>query len=186
MSAGRITLITILLGTAGIGAGMLAQRYLAPPKPAAATGSPLLPSPTQQLTALPDFTLQDMEGRPYKSNHWTGQLLVLNFWATWCPPCRKEIPDFMVLQEELGGKGLQFVGIAIDEPDKVRAFAADMRINYPILIGDVEEIAMSRQLGNRFQGLPFSVLFDRQGKVIHVQSGELPAQTIRDKISPYL
>ncbi len=186
MSAGRISLITIVLGIAGIGGGILAQKYMLPPKDAPATGSALLPGPTQIRTSLPEFSLPDMDGKQLDSSLWADKLLVLNFWATWCPPCRKEIPDFMALQEELGGKGLQFVGIAIDEPDKVRAFAADMHINYPVLIGDVNEVEMSLQLGNRFQGLPFSAIFDRQGKVIHTQSGELPSQTIRDKISPYL
>jgi len=127
-----------------------------------------------------------LQGKDRHSSQWAGKLLVLNFWATWCPPCRKEIPDFIALQDELDARGLQFVGIAIDQADKVREFAATEGINYPVLIGDETSIDMSRRLGNRFQGLPFSVMFDRQGKVIHVQTGQLHADTIREQLDDLL
>ncbi len=186
MSSGKIILITLLAGFLSVGAGILANKYLQPAEKREIGNPSLIPEPTQVRTRLPEFRLPDLQGRERHSGEWAGKLLVLNFWATWCPPCRKEIPDFIALQEELGSQGLQFVGIAIDQADAVRDFAAAQGINYPTLIGTEQSIEMSRQLGNRFQGLPFSVIFDRKGRVIHAQAGQLHTETIREKLATYL
>ena len=138
------------------------------------------------LSQLPEFTLPDQNGAPQASSRWAGKVLVLNFWATWCPPCLREMPGFMALQEELGEQGLQFVGIAIDSQEAVRKFVDSREINYPILIGDETAVRLSKELGNRLQGLPFSVIFDRTGAVVYVQAGELKPATIREHISALL
>jgi thiol-disulfide isomerase/thioredoxin len=182
MSRGLVVTAIVLAGMVGLGTYFAGEKHLAHPpetKPAASR----IP---QALTRLPDFSLPDLAGEPQPSSRWAGKVLVLNFWATWCPPCRKEMPGFIELQEELGGKGLQFVGIAIDSAQAVSEFAAIRGINYPILIGDESAIRMSKRLGNRFQGLPFSVIFDRAGAVVYVQAGELKKDTIREKISALL
>ena len=75
--------------------------------------------------------MPDVEGREQALGQWQGKVLVVNFWATWCAPCREEMPEFVRAQAELGGKGLQFVGIAVDQADKVRQFAQEIGINYP-------------------------------------------------------
>jgi len=168
--------IALVIGIV-LGAYFMADR--APTESEVAAGS-------QALGRLPQFSLPDLEGTPHPSSRWAGKVLVLNFWATWCPPCLREIPEFMALQEEFGEQGLQFVGIAVDSPDAVRDFVTERQINYPILIGDQEAVRLSKQLGNRFEGLPFSVIFDRQGAAIHVQAGELKQDTIREKISNLL
>jgi len=178
-------LLTILLG---VGAGIFGHRYF---KPQGDSGKEsgevsLIPHPLQLHTTLPDFTLTDLEGKPRSAGQWAGKVLVLNFWATWCPPCRKEIPGFIALQNELGAKGLQFVGIAIDDPAAVRRFAAETEFNYPILVGDSNALKLSQQLGNRLQGLPFSVIFDRDGHVRYSTVGGLASQTLRDKAGPLL
>jgi thiol-disulfide isomerase/thioredoxin len=77
----------------------------------------------------------DLAGKAQALRQWQGKVLVLNFWAPWCPPCREEIPDFIRLQERHGQAGLQFVGVALDDPDKVAAFVDETGINYPILLG---------------------------------------------------
>lgn len=146
----------------------------------------LIPYPIQIRNTLPEFTLLDIEGNPQATKQWHGKILVLNFWATWCPPCRQEIPQFVALQNELGSKGLQFVGVAIDDPVEVRRFAAANNVNYPNLIGDARALQISAQLGNRIQGLPFSVIFDRSGSVIHRSTGELTEAEVRSKITPLL
>jgi len=186
MSTGKILLITILAGVLSVGAGILGQKYLKTEKEQPIGKPSLRPEPLNLRTSLPEFSLPDLQGREQHSGQWSGKLLVLNFWATWCPPCRKEIPDFIALQNELGGKGLQFVGIAIDQADKVKEFAAAQGINYPTLIGDERSIELSRQLGNRFQGLPFTAIFDRQNQVIHTQAGQLHTETIREKLAGHL
>jgi thiol-disulfide isomerase/thioredoxin len=129
--------------------------------------------------------LPDIEGRPQALEQWRGKVLVVNFWATWCAPCREEIPAFIRAQERWGTKGLQIVGIAIDEKDKVRPYAAELRINYPILIGGLDGIELARQAGNRLGGLPFTVVFDRQGQVVHSQLGGVNEQKLNAVLEPF-
>ena len=115
--------------------------------------------------------LADMEGRQQPLSQWRGKVLVVNFWATWCAPCREEIPGFVRLQEKYGDRGLQFVGIAIDQRDKVQAFARDFGMNYPVLLGGFDSVEMSRQAGNRVGALPFTLVIDRTGQIVDRQLG---------------
>lgn len=147
---------------------------------------PLIPHPLQILSNLPKFDLLDPGGNPQSIEQWQGKIIILNFWATWCPPCREEIPGFVALQKQLGAKGVQFVGIAIDDPVEVRNFATQAHFNYPILVGDSRAIELSEQLGNHLQGLPFSVIFNRDGDVIYKTLGELSPDTIHAEIDPLL
>lgn len=147
---------------------------------------PLIPHPVTIRSDLPDFTILDLKGNPQSVTQWHGKILILNFWATWCPPCRKEIPAFIELQQELGAKGLQFVGIAIDELSDIRNFVTNTNINYPILVGDDRALKLSVELGNRLMGLPFSVIFDPKGHIIYSIVGELTTEIIRSKIAPFL
>jgi thiol-disulfide isomerase/thioredoxin len=147
--------------------------------------------PTRQahpepLRQLPLFSLLDLEGRTRFSNEWLGKVLVINFWATWCPPCRSEMPEFIELQNVEGSSGLQFVGIAIDSPDPVKEFAKSIGVNYPILIGDTDAISLSESLGNRFSSLPFTVVFDRTGKLVYRKAGEIDRRTLEELVTPLL
>jgi len=134
----------------------------------------------------PEFTLPDMEGAQRKLSEWDGKVLVINFWATWCPPCRKETPAFVELQEQYGAQGLQFIGVAIDEKDNVEDFADTYGVNYPMLLGDLEAINTSKKYGNRFGTLPYTVIVDRQGKINFIQRGELLKTTAEEKIKALL
>jgi len=183
MSSPKIIVITILAGLISIGAGVLGHRFFGPAGGEDGAQVSLISGTLSSRKSLPDFTLPNLAGEPRKSNEWGGKVLILNFWATWCPPCLEEIPTFVALQEELGDRGLQFVGIAIDAPEEVRRFAETHRINYPVLLGGEEAIELSRNLGNRFQGLPFSVLFNRHGQVVYQQGGVLTEETVREKIA---
>ncbi len=127
--------------------------------------------------AAPDFSLPDIDGRMRSSGEWAGKVRVINFWATWCPPCRSETPMFVEMQEKYGAAGLQFIGIAIDDADKVRDFMDTYGINYPMLIGGNDAIAVAKRYGNRFGALPYTVIVDRQGQVRHVQRGELKQES---------
>jgi thiol-disulfide isomerase/thioredoxin len=137
-------------------------------------------------TGLMAARLPDLEGRPRSLEQWRGNVLVVNFWATWCAPCRKEIPAFIKVQNKLGPQGLQIVGIAVDQNDKVRPYAAEMKINYPILVGDLEAIDLARQAGNRLGGLPFTVVFDRKGVAVHSQLGGINEQKLTALVQPLL
>lgn len=132
------------------------------------------------LESIPSFTYHDLNGHQRWSTEWTSNILVLNYWATWCPPCRKEIPGFVKLQEEFRKKNVQFVGIAIDDIEDVEEFAEDYKINYPTLLGDLEASELSRKMGNRFNGLPFTVISTPGGKILLSKTGELKEAELRD------
>ena len=183
MSTGKTIFFTVLLG-ALIVAAILGIHQWQTGEEAALPGSAMVSPPARNT--LPDFSLPDLNARSRRSGEWLGKVLVLNFWATWCPPCRKEMPVFIALQDELGDKGLQFVGIAIDERSKVQEFVDFLGVNYPILLGENDAVQLSHDLGNRFRGLPFTVIFDRTGRVSHIQAGELQRSALEAQIKPLL
>ncbi|MDH5435272.1 MAG: TlpA family protein disulfide reductase [Gammaproteobacteria bacterium] len=133
---------------------------------------------------LPDFQLPDMDGNIQSSTNWKGKVLLVNFWATWCPPCRKEIPAFLDVMSTHGDRGFQVVGIAIDEKNSVQDYIDSMGIEYPVLIGKNDAIEISKQLGNRLGALPYTLITDRTGKVILTHRGELTKEDLLKTISP--
>jgi thiol-disulfide isomerase/thioredoxin len=136
--------------------------------------------------ALLALSLPDTQGTPQSLGQWRGKVLVVNFWATWCGPCREEMPEFIRAQRELGPKGLQFVGIAVDQRDKVVQFAKELDLNYPALIGGYDAVELSKPLGNRLAALPFTVIFDREGRVAHTQLGMLKPAQLRSIVANLL
>ena len=128
----------------------------------------------------------DVKGGTQSLEQWRGQVLVVNYWATWCAPCREEIPGFVRLQERYGSRGLQFVGIAIDQPDKVVEFASEFRINYPLLLGGVETVELLRQVGNRAGLLPYTLVIDRKGKLVRSERGVLKEAKLESLLLPLL
>ena len=140
----------------------------------------------QRVSTLPEFSFTDLEDRERHSSEWSGHVLVLNFWATWCPPCRAEIPGFIKLQEKYAGNQVQFVGIAVDEKDLVAEFAKNMGINYPLLLGELDAVKLSELMGNRFGGLPYTVVIDREGSIRHRQPGEMREDELESIITGLL
>jgi thiol-disulfide isomerase/thioredoxin len=111
---------------------------------------------------------------------------VINFWATWCVPCRKEIPEFVKVQARHEGRGLQFVGIAFDQPQPVGDFAREFRINYPLLIGGLDTMALMRESGNKAGVLPYTLILDRQGRVVKTHRGTLTEAALEAIVKPLL
>ena len=111
---------------------------------------------------------------------------MVNFWATWCAPCRDEMPEFVRAQREFGPRGLQFVGIAVDERDKVEQFAKELDLNYPALIGGYAAVELSKTLGNRLSALPFTIVIDRKGTVARTQLGPFKPDKLRSTIDSLL
>jgi thiol-disulfide isomerase/thioredoxin len=136
--------------------------------------------------ALLSVALPDVDGHEESISQWKGKVLVVNFWATWCVPCREEMPEFVRAQRELGPKGLQFVGIAVDSADKVAQFSRELGLNYPALVGGYGAMELSRTLGNRLMALPFTVIVGRDGRVAHTQLGPLRDAKLRSIVEPLL
>jgi thiol-disulfide isomerase/thioredoxin len=141
---------------------------------------------TRDGTAVLGIVLPDAEGRQQALAQWRGKVLVVNFWATWCAPCREEMPQFVATQSRDGAKGVQFVGIAVDDPEKVRAFVKQVGLNYPALIGGYGAIELSRRLGNDLAALPFTIVLDRAGRVAHTQLGPLKPAKLNDLLGRLL
>jgi thiol-disulfide isomerase/thioredoxin len=131
-------------------------------------------------------TLPDLEGKPQPLKQWQGKVLVLNFWAAWCPPCRAETPGFIQLQEKYRAKGVVFVGIALDQKDNVQAFVDEMGVNYPILLGESDAIELSRAAGNRLGGLPFTAVFAKDGAIVNTVTGEYEAEALENTLNSLL
>jgi thiol-disulfide isomerase/thioredoxin len=136
--------------------------------------------------ARPDFSLPDLDGVMHNVAEWDGKVVAINFWATWCPPCRKEIPEFVALQRKYAGRGLQFVGVALEQPDPVRPFAAEHQMNYPILVGEMEVIQVAESYGNLIGALPYTVLVGRDGKIAFAHAGPLSKEQAEAALSPLL
>jgi thiol-disulfide isomerase/thioredoxin len=141
-----------------------------------------------QAAAGPVFaaSFKDLDDKAQPLKQWQGKVLVLNFWAPWCPPCREEIPDFIKLQDKYRERGLIFVGVALDEKIKVQAFVDEMAINYPILLGEMEAVDLAKKLGNRLGGLPFTVVIDRNGGIVTSEVGGVTQARLEQLVLPLL
>jgi thiol-disulfide isomerase/thioredoxin len=142
--------------------------------------------PASSSETLLRASFNDLSGNAQNIAQWRGKVIVANFWATWCPPCLKEIPDFIEMQARYRAQGLQFVGIAIDQPEKVAAYMEKVEFNYPVLVGGLEAAEISRELGNRHGALPFTVVLDRSGKVNAVNVGSLDIARLSKMVDPLL
>jgi len=139
---------------------------------------PPSPASPAAVSSVMNLSLPDPAGKEQRFDQWKGKVLVVNFWATWCAPCREEMPEFMRAQKQFGDKGLQFVGIAVDQADKVQQYVAEIGLNYPAVIGGFGAMELSKTLGNELMALPFTVVLDRQGSVAHTQLGVLKPEKL--------
>lgn len=161
----------IVLGIA-LAAGTSAffvSRALLEPEPA--------PPPPFQPAVIPerrpDVTLADREGRPRALSEWDGKPLVINFWATWCAPCRREIPMLNALARETATEGIEVIGIAIDFREEVLKYLESTPIAYTVLIGEQDGMDAARAFGMESIGLPFTAFTDRRGRIATIHVGEL-------------
>lgn len=165
--------LIIAIGLLAMASGMVARKYF---------------SSVENLSSqpLPAFSLPDLSGKQRSISEWRGKLLIINFWATWCPPCRKEIPEFIKLQEQYAAKGLQFIGVALDDRDAVDEYLKSTKINYPLLIGGNEGIVLNQQLGNNVQAVPYSIVVDQRGQIVYRHQGEFSREKILEIIAPLI
>ena len=179
MTRFRIILVAVALLAAGSGyflAMLLSGPAIRDPLP-----TPLGPVDATTVSApddlvgqrRPDFSLVDLSGQTVVSETFDGEVLLINFWATWCAPCTEEIPMLSEFQKDYAGRGVRVVGIAVDDPVRARAFAAELQPDYTMLFGQPDAMLAGRRYGNRSGMLPFSVLVDASGIVRWARLGAL-------------
>ncbi|SMC24455.1 Thiol-disulfide isomerase or thioredoxin [Andreprevotia lacus DSM 23236] len=123
-----------------------------------------------------DASLNDLDGKKQSLAKYRGKPLVVNYWATWCSPCREEIPEFVALAKKYGK--VQFVGIAIDDAKVVGQFARDYKINYPLLADETDAFTLIQQEGNQSGGLPYTVIYDSQGNKVSTKLGRMKGEVL--------
>lgn len=173
------TLLTTLLIVIAGGAGFALQHYLSS-KQDTAPESPAINGVAAARIGdhRPEFAITDLEGKMRSIKEWDGRVVLLNFWATWCPPCLKEIPMFMDVYRDYHDKNFDIVGIAVDNDAAVKEFVDNMSVEYPVMAGDVGAIELARRYGNKSGALPFSAVIDKNGKITHMITGELEKEQL--------
>jgi thiol-disulfide isomerase/thioredoxin len=169
-AAGIAALAAVALAT---GVYVALERRAASPDPAA-------------MSALTGTRLPNLAGGEASLDQWRGKVIVVNFWASWCPPCREEIPGLVRTQERLAANGLQVVGIAIDSAANSRQAAAELGINYPVLVAGLETIDLTRKLGNPAGALPYTLVLDRRGSLVTTHLGVISEASLERILGPLL
>jgi thiol-disulfide isomerase/thioredoxin len=165
--------VIVVVALVAIAAGVWAARSVFSP-------------PAAEAKAL-NFTLPDMQGKMHSLSDWRNKkVVVLNFWATWCPPCRAEIPDFIQLQKTYGNDGVQVIGVAVDNLEDVSAFYQSEGMNYPVLIGEQDAINIMAEFGEVTGSLPYSVVLNSDGKIVAQRLGALDLPRMEALIKPYV
>jgi thiol-disulfide isomerase/thioredoxin len=143
-----------------------------------------LQNPPAAPQYLPELTLPDLEGKPRALSEWKGRPLLINFWATWCEPCRKEIPLLRELRARHAAQGLEVIGIAIDFRDPVAAYARQTGIEYPLLIA--EQNGLAPRMFGIGSGIPVSIFVNRNGRITATKPGTLHAKRAAELLQPIL
>ncbi len=149
---------------------------------APSTNKESLSSSTTTKVEAPQFILTDIDGRSLSLSQYRGKVVILNFWAPWCPPCRREIPDLISLQNQYGAQGLQIIGIGLDQPNNVAAFVRQNSINYPVAVGDADVA----QLYGGVSGIPTTFIIDKQGNIRKSFEGFTRKSVFEEEIKKFL
>jgi len=172
-----IAFVTVIMGYA---AYALMNTTRSPELPPAGDSSSIIG------TERAGFTLPDLEGKARHIKEWDGKVILINFWATWCPPCVREMPGFIEVREQYAKQGFEIIGIAIDNAESVRKFVTRLGVNYPILHGQSDASMVASHYGNGMEMLPFSVMIDRQGKIQFARAGELTKAALEKTLKKLL
>ncbi len=164
-----VALLALMAGALFFRAGVHAP---APPGPEPAVAPAVAPQ-ALEVVSHPAFELPDLAGTTRAFSEWQGTNRLINFWATWCAPCRREIPLLKDFQDQQAGNGFQVIGIAVDFPEEVAAYAESAEFNYPVLIGQQDAMAVAESSGIEFIGMPFTMFVASDGEYVGAYIGEL-------------
>ena len=165
-----------------VAAGFLVGRVFWKP-PQVPAGQPAPPTPEQPLaaalTTVPDLRLPDLaSATPRSLREWSDKALIINFWATWCAPCRKEMPLLEQVHQQWRDRGVAVVGVAIDRLEPVQSFVGEAGISYPILVGEQEAMGLAESFAPDLPGLPLTVLAAPGGEILQRHVGEIHAEEL--------
>jgi thiol-disulfide isomerase/thioredoxin len=149
----------------------------------APTAKPASAEVQLELQAIPLF---DLNGQQTTIGDWKGKILIVNFWAPWCAPCRREVPGLIKTQLEYAQQGVRVLGIAFDSEPQVSRFAADYQINYPLFLTGNRSAMYNAAFGNPSGSLPFTVLLDRNQNILFQHNGELSAEQLLEQLAALL
>jgi peroxiredoxin len=136
--------------------------------------------------SLYNISFPDLQGHPQALKQWQGKVLVLNFWATWCPPCREEMPELSAMQNQYKDQKMVILGLSTDDLEKTKDFIKTASVSYPILAGDTEAMNLAETLGNNRGILPYTVIVDANGTVVKTFFGRVNQQLLEKTIIPLL
>ena len=175
----RRSFLVFGLGFMALVAGVL---FYAAQKPAEPVAPPPALAPVESPVAIkyPEFTLKDLDGADRQFKEWHGRHRLLNFWATWCAPCRREIPLLKEFQAEQVDDGILVMGIAVDFMEDVQVYAEAAEFNYPILVGEQDAMAVAESSGIQFVAMPFTMVIARDGEYLGAYLGELHRSHLDD------
>ena len=193
----RGLVIGSVLGAGGFAAGFAVSRWRRAESPAIgeatgesawnAAGDRVMRSSSAESTdKAADFRFTDQNGEEHRFSDWDGKVRVVNFWATWCPPCVHEIPMLVSVQASFRDRGVQFIGVAVDDPDGAFAMARDLAMNYPTMADSRRTIDLLHVYGNRAAALPFTAFVDAEGSIRDRHTGALTLDQTREKIRALL
>lgn len=185
-----LALLAVALIAGGVGVGLRTwlsvtnetDTGFAPPQPAPARQA----MPDLRGTLAPEFALPTLQGETRRLSDWQGKVRLINFWATWCPPCRRELPTFQALQDEYAAQGFQVITIAIDDPDSVAQLASELDLRFPLLAHETRTLSVAREYGNTRDVMPYSVVLDRDGRIVEQHAGELTRRRAEQILLPLL
>ena len=170
---GAIALVSLL---AGAGLFTLLQPFSEQPAPATAVSG-------IELHSIP---LTDLDGRETLFKDWDSEILVVNFWAPWCAPCRREIPTLIEIQRDYAARGVRVLGIAFDAEEQVRRFAEEYDIDYPLFVTGNRSAMYNVAFDNPSGSLPYTALLDRDQRILFQHNGELTSQQLREQLDALL
>lgn len=175
MSRARIWSLGVVVALVALAAGlwMAVQRY--------STGGPGASAETFFTQ-----TFKDLDGQPRAMREWEGQLVVVNFWATWCAPCVEEMPDLQRVHSEYSARGVTVVGLGIDSPSALKRFRDEHKLALPLFAAGAAGSELGKTLGNASGSLPYTVLIDRKGRIVRARLGQIRPAELRSWLDAQL
>lgn len=181
----RIVLLAIVAVVAAA-VGAAAAIWWQPHAPHGQDAPEVAAEPARAPEYAPDFALADLDGTMRAFSEWDGRIVVLNFWATWCAPCRREIPALVELQAQHPAETLSVLGVAIDEADAVREYVAEIGMTYPTLVGQLDAVQVVSRFGNHIGALPYTVIVGPDRRIEWIHAGEVTGPMLAEALAPLL